>query len=497
MSRAILLFAILTSLFILPSHPADASDGGEAGRRKVLQEAKKELAANEYNGALAKLLDYISAEEKADRPDREALMDAYYCIGGVYSMYSNYAQSLDMYHKGYELSLLTGDGAMQFKFLNNMIGASCQTGDTRTAMKLNRKVRLTKGVAQGRKEFYYCFNMGFIFGQEGDHEGKIAWMRKAAETVGRYGLPGEMRIYPYSEMYQSYEKLGRLAEALDVLKRYDSIAHKMNRAYLYADCYKGLMRVYTKLGDKDKALHYQDEFFRYNDSLLNVNEFSQIKNRYQAGENRRTKQTIDSQQKTISLQKAVLAMLALTVIVAGCGMALVWAQRRKLHAANVALFERNRELVETERRLRESINRPKADPMQGDGEAQQARQQQQQWHEQLLARINDVMADEEVFCDPEFSMATLAKLAGSNTNYVSQAINSTYGKNFRTFVNEYRVRVAMRRLTDTDFYANYSVQGISESVGFKSVSNFIAAFKKTTGMTPSLYAKLSKGEMER
>ena len=28
--------------------------------------------------------------------------------------------------------------------------------------------------------------------------------------------------------------------------------------------------------------------------------------------------------------------------------------------------------------------------------------------------------------------------------------------------------------------------------GFKSVSNFIAAFKKYTGMTPSLYQKLSK-----
>ena len=52
----------------------------------------------------------------------------------------------------------------------------------------------------------------------------------------------------------------------------------------------------------------------------------------------------------------------------------------------------------------------------------------------------------------------------------------------------------MKRMKDIATYGNYSIQGISESVGFKSASNFIAAFKKTTGMTPSLYQKLSKNE---
>lgn len=50
-------------------------------------------------------------------------------------------------------------------------------------------------------------------------------------------------------------------------------------------------------------------------------------------------------------------------------------------------------------------------------------------------------------------------------------------------------------MMDNEHYGNYSIQGISESVGYKSASNFIAAFKKMTGMTPSLYQKISKSSI--
>ena len=97
---------------------------------------------------------------------------------------------------------------------------------------------------------------------------------------------------------------------------------------------------------------------------------------------------------------------------------------------------------------------------------------------------------DSTFCSPEFSLAVLARLSESNTNYVSQVINTTYNKNFRTFLNERRIKVAMKRMMDSGRYGAYSMQGIAESVGYKSASNFIAAFKKVTGMTPSLYQKM-------
>ena len=64
-------------------------------------------------------------------------------------------------------------------------------------------------------------------------------MNKAIKTVDRYRLPGTMKVYAYSELYQCYENQGRLADALAALAAYDSLARMMDQAYLRADCYKG------------------------------------------------------------------------------------------------------------------------------------------------------------------------------------------------------------------------------------------------------------------
>lgn len=487
-----LLYLCLALIFHFAVFPA--AYGGEGGRNvpRELKEAKAYLRKSDYNSALSKLLLYIQKEERSKTIDTLHLMDAYYDVGGVYSVYSNFAQALDVYEKGYALGLKSGNATMQFKFLNNMIGAGCNIGNVEYASRLNEKVKSLKGISRGQLLFYYYFNKGFIAGIRDEMGEKMRWMNEAVAVVDKYGLPGEMKIYPYSEVYQCYDKQGDLQKALEVLQKYDSLARLKNEAYLYADCYKGMMRVYTKLGNKEKALYYQNEFFRYTDSLLNVNEFSQIKNRYQIHERKLDQETIDNQKRTIFYQNTALALLLLVVVVACTAVVIVWRQRRKLHVAYVALFERNKELLNIESRYREMAERQKTD----DSETAEPDVRQDKNvaavpnYEQLLKRIDTVMEDEDTFCSPDFSLAVLARLSGSNTNYVSQVINTTYNKNFRTFVNERRIKVAMKRMMDTGRYGAYSMQGIAESVGYKSASNFIAAFKKVTGMTPSLYQKM-------
>ena len=88
--------------------------------------------------------------------------------------------------------------------------------------------------------------------------------------------------------------------------------------------------------------------------------------------------------------------------------------------------------------------------------------------------------------------ATLAGLVESNSRYVSQVINDTYGKNFRAYLNEYRIREARLRLMDTAAYGHYTIKAIAESVGYKSHTNFINIFKDITGITPSIYQRIAK-----
>lgn len=114
----------------------------------------------------------------------------------------------------------------------------------------------------------------------------------------------------------------------------------------------------------------------------------------------------------------------------------------------------------------------------------------------LMATLTDLMESREDFCEPDFSIDTLASLADTNTRYVSQVINDVYGENFRTFLNSYRIQKAMERMNDRVNYGNYTIKAIAQSVGYKSQSNFINVFTKTTGLKPSTYMKLLKDQQD-
>lgn len=487
MKRAV--FFLYVSLLYMVTAFAAGTDTATA--RRLYKEGSAALKKNDYNTALSKLLEYIKIEEQLEKKDTANLVDAYYYVGGVYSVYSDFAQAREVYDRGYTLSRESGNEEMQFKLLNNMIGSSCELKESRRAEQLNERVKALKKVDKGMQAYYYNFNKGFIAGSRGDNAGKARYMQAAIDIVDKYRMSGNMKIYAYSELYLSYEKMNRLDLALDALVKYDSLAHLMNQAYLYVDCYKGLMRIYTKIGDKEKALYYQNKYFEYTDSLLNLNEYSKIKTDYITAEKQRREATINNLRKTNMLQSIILVMLVLLVAFAVIAVVVFYRQRQNLYYTNLALFRRNGELLEAERKLRISLEHTEKTQVEGCACNVADKQEISSGHDDLVKKIIEVMENEDTFSNPEFGLTMLASLAESNTNYVSQAINTTFGKNFRTFVNEYRIKLAMKRMMDTEHYGHYSIQGISESVGYKSASNFITSFKKVTGMTPSLYQKLS------
>ena len=69
-------------------------------------------------------------------------------------------------------------------------------------------------------------------------------------------------------------------------------------------------------------------------------------------------------------------------------------------------------------------------------------------------------------------------------------INDAYDKNFKTLLNEHRIREACRRMADQEHYVHLTLQAIYEDLGWTSAAGFIQSFRKVNGMTPSMYQKL-------
>jgi len=65
-------------------------------------------------------------------------------------------------------------------------------------------------------------------------------------------------------------------------------------------------------------------------------------------------------------------------------------------------------------------------------------------------------------------------------------LNEKHGRNFFTFINEYRVREVISRINDPKFQ-HYTILAIAFDSGFNSKSTFNSIFKSYTGKTPSQY----------
>ena len=117
--------------------------------------------------------------------------------------------------------------------------------------------------------------------------------------------------------------------------------------------------------------------------------------------------------------------------------------------------------------------------------------------QQLLTRILQVMDNSDEIFSPDFSLERLAMLSGSKYKYVSQVINEHYQQNFNNFLNSYRIKEACKRMGDVEGYGNYTIEAISESVGFKSRSTFVTSFKRITGLTPSQYQRMARKEAQQ
>lgn len=171
----------------------------------------------------------------------------------------------------------------------------------------------------------------------------------------------------------------------------------------------------------------------------------------------------------------IIAVLSVTILL------ILFYNFRKTKKVNRLLYEKNVALLKSDSELQPNnlivINNTQQ--VVGD-------------YLELLNKINAIMETSPEVYTEGFTLNRLAELVESNSKYVSRAINSCNQCNFNSFLNEYRIREACRRLLDSENYGSYTIETIAHSVGYKSRSNFATIFKQITGMSPSAFLKMSK-----
>ena len=108
--------------------------------------------------------------------------------------------------------------------------------------------------------------------------------------------------------------------------------------------------------------------------------------------------------------------------------------------------------------------------------------------DELYDGILTIIVAQKKYRDPDYSAKKLAEELGTNPRYLSAVINSRFGMNYSSLVNEFRVRDAANMLTDKR-YLDLTMDEIGRKSGFANRQSFYAAFFKEKGEAPHQFKK--------
>lgn len=103
----------------------------------------------------------------------------------------------------------------------------------------------------------------------------------------------------------------------------------------------------------------------------------------------------------------------------------------------------------------------------------------------LMDQIDTLMAETQIYCEPDLSLARLAARLGAPVKQISRTINASTGANVSQYINKWRVEHAADLLINTDL----KVIAVSQDAGFLTRSNFYREFKQHYGQSPASYRR--------
>lgn len=447
-------------------------------------------------------------------------------IGSIYAYFGDSERAIVYFEDAFDEAAEQKNAYLMSILASNLVSLYCKTQKVDKAREYLALQMRYPMEDKRDNQLHVLLNQGLVAQAERQYSMADYYFRQARNTVESHHMGDAKEASVLYEMGNNAALRGNLQEAELHYKTAVSKAGDADRDVLY-ECYEALSRLYTRMGKADSASVYKMRYVELSDSLFNQQQFNQAKNSLLSYERRVNRDYI-------SRLKASLWALGGFVVVVIIILSIVFYYTRKLRQSQRLLVGRNEELIrqnDAARQLREADKRKiqetraenerllhqlgdmgvTAPPSQAVTSTLAAMPEKEeesltstattgniplsdQRKAELLNNILEVMDDLTIISDPDFTIAMLAKRLQSNTRYVSAVINEHYHKNFKTFLNEFRIREACRRLADDDHYGNLTIAAIAETVGFKSLNGFVLAFKKMMGMTPSLYKRISKGD---
>ena len=106
----------------------------------------------------------------------------------------------------------------------------------------------------------------------------------------------------------------------------------------------------------------------------------------------------------------------------------------------------------------------------------------------VINRLTYIMEKEKAFAAESIALKDLADELEISVHQLSEIINKKLGKNFNSYINEYRINEAKEMLINEP---DRSIISIGTAVGFNAISSFTSVFTRIEGCSPREFRKIS------
>lgn len=429
---------------------------------------------------------YLQAKEvcKNEKVDSVGVSLLDKAIGTLYNYQGDFIKSREYYEKSYNFFVQGGCSEGLSSSYNCLAIQSYDEEDYEQEFELTQKAFDCASTLDTNEVFIrMALNMGNIHSRHGNYENAIKHYYIALAGV-RASRSKSLKNISLTLLHFAWlqKQNGNFESALRLYDKAEKWIKKSDRKkemYL-SRVYKWKSKIYAEIGNHKAALENHQQYIKVLNVVNNTEsalKMANLEKEYllKVEQEQLTRANVKMKWMTFSIVLLVLLILAIIFY------------RKKIEVAEGDLVQRNIEIIELE--AESDTNQASISNRNEKKYASSALESEHK--EELLQLLIQLMEKEKLYMNSDLTIGLVADQLNSNRRYLSQTVNELLHKNFSSFINQYRIQEARRRMGAKEF-ENYTIEAIARDTGFKSISSFNSAFSKFTGVTPSVFFKKMK-----
>ncbi|MBV6645859.1 MAG: helix-turn-helix domain-containing protein [Cyclobacteriaceae bacterium] len=444
----------------------------------------------QYDSALAK---YLTAIDEVDtsKIDINLQITLLANMGNCYYNMQEYGRSQNCMERVLSLSSKTGKEHRAIISAYQILGGIAhQQGKHEEGLAYMQKV-LEKAVSSDRKNKVLAARNSVIYSLiKNEAYDTAATFTK--ETLLMYDTDNSIdsRATTIIYMGEIYVAEAQYDSALHYLDKAEKIAFEYSFPKKQKSIYELKSTAYGAIGNQELANYYQKLYTQADRKLaqnasaaVQLDIESASKEKRQAIKKLEEFHVLNSQRNLMVL----FFILAMSVILS-VAVFRYRIKRNQIVADSDLLYQEMKDLRDENQSLKETmiaLNETKSEANEKNRKSSFTEKQSKE----LMHKVLEYMENKKPYLRLELNQSELAEELDLTVHQLSEILNDSFGQNFNTFINLYRVETA-KQLLRNERYANYKLMAIGYEAGFQSKTSFNRSFKQLTGYTPTDYRKV-------